>query len=95
MYDPVIFKEIQILSYIMDDVKECETDLAGATDPAQQLELKDELRSLVTELDDAGFRCIDLLSIYLDNCKLTGDPVNLSYYKTYVELKKSASMIRR
>lgn len=86
MYDDKILNKIRLLGYVIDDVKELDVAIAQTTDPALLMEYKQEMRSLITELNEVSFRVIDLLDQYLADCKETGEPVSLDYYRVWKQL---------
>lgn len=89
MYDPVIFSKIQLLSYVIDDIKELEEDMKHTEDPSLMMQYKEEMRELITELNEVSTRCIILLEAYLEGCKETNEPVCLDFYRVYRELSKA------
>lgn len=89
MYDPTIYKKIQLLSYVIDDIKDLEVDMRSTQDPALLLEYKQEMKELVEELTEVSNRVISLVEVYLEACKETNEPVCLDFYRVYRELQKA------
>lgn len=89
MYDPVIYNKITLLSYVIDDIRDLEEDMKGTSDPQLLMEYKQEMRELVTELNEVSSRCIVLLQEYLEECKKNDEPIMLDFYRVYKELSKA------
>jgi hypothetical protein len=89
MYDEKILAKIRLLGYVIDDVKDLDNAILQTSDPSLLMEYKQEMRGLIKELNEVSFRVIDLLDMYLANCKETGEPVSLDYMRVRKELKKA------
>lgn len=89
MYDPKILNKITLLSYVIDDIKDLEEDMRHTQDPSLIIEYKQEMKELITELNEVSTRCIVLLEEYLDDCKKTNEPVCLDFYRVFKELSKA------
>lgn len=89
MYDSAIFNKIQLLSYVIDDIKQLDHDMKETTDPALLMEYREEMKSLVEELNSVTGRVLTLLEVYLNGCKETNEPINLDYYRVYKELSRA------
>jgi len=93
VYNPSIHKKIVHLGYVMDDLAEVRRDIANTTDPALLMEYNEELEVLIEELNEVGERVIYLIGIYIEECKETGAPVYLDYYRVYKELNKAKEVL--
>lgn len=90
MTDPIIFNKIQLLGYVIDDIRELEDIIRGTADPSLISQYREDMRGLISELNEVSSRCIILLGAYLDECKENNYPVSLDYYRVYKELSKAA-----
>ncbi len=90
MADPIIFNKIQLLGYVIDDIRELEDIIRNTADPSLIAQYREEMRGLITELNEVSARCIVLLSAYLEECKENNYPVSLDYYRVYKELSKAS-----
>lgn len=89
MYDPIVLNKIQLLSYVIEDIKELEEDMKYTEDPSLLLQYREDMRELIAELNEVSSRCIALIEIYLQECKETNEPVCLDFYRVYRELNKA------
>lgn len=92
MYDEKILAKIRLLGYVIDDVKDLDNAILQTSDPSLLMEYKQEMRGLIKELNEVSFRVIDLLDMYLANCKKTGEPVSLDYFRVWKELTKAKNL---
>jgi len=92
MYDEKILAKIRLLGYVIDDVKDLDNAILQTSDPSLLMEYKQEMRGLIKELNEVSFRVIDLLDMYLANCKETGEPVSLDYFRVWKELTKAKNL---
>ena len=92
MYDEKILAKIRLLGYVIDDVKDLDNAILQTSDPSLLMEYKQEMRGLIKELNEVSFRVIDLLDEYLANCKETGEPISLDYYRVWKELTKAKNL---
>lgn len=92
MYDEKILNKIRLLGYVIDDVRDLDRAIAETSDPSLLMEYKQEMRELTLELNEVSFRVIDLLDEYLANCKETGEPISLDYYRVWRELSKARNI---
>lgn len=89
MHDVAIYNKVLLLSYVIDDIKHLETEMAGTIDPSLMVEYREEMRGLVEELNVVSVRCIELLEVYLKDCREQDEPISLDYYRIYKELSKA------
>jgi hypothetical protein len=92
MYDEKILAKIRLLGYVIDDVKDLDNAISQTSDPSLLMEYKQEMRGLITELNEVSFRVIDLLDEYLADCREKGSPISLDYYRVWKELSKAKNL---
>lgn len=89
MYNAIIHKKISLLGYVIDDIRELERSMQTVTEPSLLIEYREEMISLIEELNSTSQRCIELLEVYIEECKELNSPVLLDYYRVLKELKKA------
>jgi hypothetical protein len=89
MHDPIIFSKIQLLGYVIDDIRELEDVIRNTGDPALVLQYREDMRGLIAELNEVSSRCIVLLAAYIEGCKDADYPISLDYYRVWKELTKA------
>ena len=89
MHNPIIFRKIQLLGYVISDIRSLERVMLDTSDPELLLMYRDDMKLLIAELNEVSARCLFLLKAYLEGCRETSYPVVLDYYRVYKELSKA------
>lgn len=89
MYDAALFNKITLLSYVIDDIRELDEAMKATQDPSLLIEYKQEMRELVTELNEVSERVLVLVEEYMKECNDNDEPINLDYYRVYKELRRA------
>jgi hypothetical protein len=84
-----VHNKILLVGYVIDDIKELEVNIQETTDPELLLQYKQEMRALVDELNEVSQRCLQLIDIYVEECKEKNIPMLLDYLRVRNELKKA------
>ena len=84
-----IDSKIELLSHVINDLKDMELALGCAQDPALIHEYELERKALIQELNEVSSRCIVLLEAYFDDCKSQQIPPYINYYRVLRELRRS------
>jgi len=89
MYNTAIFKKIQLLSYVMDDIKELDDNIANTTDPSLLIQYRQEMTVLIEELSEVSLRILSMIEEYMEECKKNDEPIMLDFYRVYKQLSKA------
>lgn len=86
MRSAVIDKRLRYLEQLFTCLKEIDSDIEVAGDPALKMEYEEEKDVILDDLEDHAQNALFLLEEYFKDCKEHNIPVVLEYYKVFKEL---------
>lgn len=89
MQNKIVHNKIYLLGSVIDDIKVVEQLMSECGDPSLLIQYKQEMKDLKDELNEVGLRVIQLIEVYVEECKEQDVPVLLDYVRVLKELKKS------
>jgi len=86
MRSSLIDRRLMYLEQLFVDLKEIQTDINAASDPALVYEYEQDKEVLFNDLEDHAQDALFLLESYFQDCKEHNLPIVLEYYKIFKEL---------